>query len=103
MEERIIAIEKSIKNLSEIVEAGFAKCNGNFETIGVYLEKAFEKIDKLKEETTRRFDDIENRFDGLEKRFDGLERMVGHQTEYLATEIRKINVVTDYERQLKNL
>ncbi len=91
-EASVASISAELKNIGELIGAGFKKVDTNFDSIGREIKQLHgeiavlnKKVDLLKGETT-----------------DGLED-VGLKLENLTEEISKIGTVTRYGEEFKNM
>lgn len=106
MEKRVETLEKSIIHLSaelkevkELIGAGFKKVSTNFDSIKKEIDSLHLKVDIL----GKKFDSLGKKFDSLEgNTTEGFEG-VGLKLENLTEEISKISMVTRYEDEFNNL
>lgn len=91
MEQKVAAIEsnitelgKEIKEIKDLIAAGYKSANNNFESLNKELAILHKKIDSLKGDTGKGFDSV------------------GVQLETLTNEISKIDSVTRYGEEFKN-
>lgn len=72
--ERIVRVEEELKHQRELMLQGFETSSRRIEEMRADMNKRFEQVDKRFEQVEKRFEQVDKRFEQVDKRFEQIDK-----------------------------